>query len=99
MSNALQRFASAVNILPLEEASFSSINHFLSIFSGEVNVEPELHISPDAELVQCSYRADSETILQPMVQYLADCGTADREFANLQRICAKIRKHRRKFAK
>ena len=87
MSNALQRFVSAVNILPLQESSFTVLNAFLSLFPKDTALMPLLQLTPDVSLLQCAYLAESEVILPTMLQYLADCGVSDREFQNLQRIC------------
>ena len=87
MSNALQRLVSAVNILPLQESSFTVLNAFLSLFPEDTAVAPLLQLTPDVSLVQCAYLAESEVILPTMLQYLADCGVSDQEFQNLQRIC------------
>lgn len=89
MPNALQRFSAAVNILPMEEPSLTLLNRFLSIFSDEDPVDSILDLSPDVSLLQCTYLSKPDIILQPMLQYLANCGVSDREFANLQRVCVK----------
>ena len=97
MSNALQRFVSAVNILPLQESSFTVLNGFLSLFTEGTAVTPLLQLTPDVSLVQCAYLAEREVMLPTMLQYLADCGVSEREFQNLQRICVQANPQRLGF--
>ncbi|MEC7987327.1 MAG: hypothetical protein VX278_19305 [Myxococcota bacterium] len=88
--SVLKRFKTAVNALPLSEASFVPINALIDRAPTSEAISPILQYTPDAGLAQMALVCTPETIVAPMVQYFVDCGVAQNEMIHLERIARAI---------
>lgn len=90
MKTPVERFKSAVNVLPLKEECFVPINNLIGYVSLQDPIAPILSYSPNASLVQVSLTSTPNIIVAPMVQYFVNCDIPQNELANIERIARNL---------
>lgn len=90
MKTPIERFRSAVNVLPLREECFVPINNFIKQVPHHAPIQPTLSYSSDASLVQFSLTGSPQEIVSSMVQYFVNCDAHQSELQNIERIARKL---------
>jgi hypothetical protein len=90
MKTPLERFKSAVNVLPLKEECFVPLNQLIEQVSLHDPILPILSYSSNASLVQVALTGSPNVIVAPMAHYFVSCGVLQNERTNIEKIARNL---------